>query len=370
MAQKTKKNHKIKEEKIEVAEDLAQSDGRINRYINKVKSNITRRRIIFVVILLAVIGGVFFYRSQKAKNGLETTTVQKGTVKEELILSGDVQAEKYVKMTFPVGGKVAWVGVKEGDKVYQGQALSSIDATTLDAAYQQARATLRKYEATVDYIHDSLKDKSTTETYAERDTRTTAEATKDAAYDAFRAAEYNLKNATLIAPFAGIVTSIGQTSPGVNILATETQIELLDPETIYFSVTADQSEVVDIRVGQKALIILDSFSDKELEGEVSYIGYTPKEGETSIVYEIKISFPQKDLDTTKLKISMTGDAKFILSQKDETLFVPNNFVNSDKNGKFVYLGSKKNKVYVETGLEGEENIEITKGVKEGDKLVD
>ncbi len=107
-----------------------------------------------------------------------------------------------------------------------------------------------------------------------------------------------------------------------------------------------------------------------MEGEVSYIGYTPKEGETSIVYEIKISFPQKDLDTTKLKISMTGDAKFILSQKDETLFVPNNFVNSDKNGKFVYLGSKKNKVYVETGLEGEENIEITKGVKEGDKLVD
>lgn len=368
MAKKTKKNL---EEKIEIAEDIAKSNGKIGNAFRKVKSKLTKRRLIFVSVVVAVVAGIFIYSSQKAKNGVETTLVQKGTIKEELILSGEIQAEKYVKMTFPVGGKVAWVGVEEGDKVYKGQALSSIDSTTLDAAYQQARATLRKYEATVDYIHDSLKDKSTTETYEERDTRTTAEATKDAAYDAFRAAEYNLKNATLIAPFAGIVTSIGESSPGVNILATQTQIELIDPTTIYFEVTADQSEVISIQKDQDATVILDSFSDKEIQGKISFVGITPKEGETSVVYEVKIIFPEENVETSKLKISMTGDAKFIISQKEEALYVPNKFVNSDKNGRFVYLNNKKNKVYIETGIEGEENTEIVGDViKEGDKLVD
>ena len=370
MAGKIKKNHKIKEEKIEIAEDLAQSNGKINGFLNKLKLKLGKRRIVFLVIILVAIGGFLFYRSQKDKNGLETTTVQKGTVKEELILSGEVQAEKYVKMSFPVGGKVAWVGVKEGDSVYKGQALSSIDATTLDAAYQQARSTLRKYEATVDSVHDSLKDKSTTESYSERDTRTTAEANKDYAYDAFRTAEYNLKNATLTAPFAGVVTQIGQTSPGVNIMATETQIELLDPATIYFAVTADQDEVVNIKNGDEVVIVLDSFSNKELKGVVSYVGFTPKQGKSSTVYEVKIKPSDDDLTSLSPKLGMTGDVKFILSQKDDVLFVPNNFVNSDKNGKYVYLNNKKNKVYVETGIEGEENTQITKGVNEGDKLVD
>jgi multidrug efflux pump subunit AcrA (membrane-fusion protein) len=142
MAEKIKKNHKIKEEKIEVAEDLAQSHGKINSYLNKFKFKLTKRRIIFVAVILAIIGGIFIYSSQKAKNSVSTAIVQKGTVSEELVLSGDIQAEKYVKMAFPAGGKVAWVGVKEGDFVYKGQALSSVDSITLDAAYQQARSTL------------------------------------------------------------------------------------------------------------------------------------------------------------------------------------------------------------------------------------
>jgi len=335
-----------------------------------VKSKATKRRVIFVVVLLLVAGGIAFSVIRKNAASVETTTVQKGTIKEELILSGEVKAEKYVQMTFPVGGKIAWVGVAEGDTVRKGQALSSIDSTTLDAAYQQARATLRKYEATVDYVHDSLKDKATTETYSERDTRTTAEVNKDYAYDAFRAAEYNLKNAMLYAPFAGVVTQIGQTSPGVNIMVTETQIELLDPATIYFEVTADQDEIVNIKNGDQVAVVLDSFSDKELKGLVSYVGFTPKEGESSTVYEIKIKLTEGEYEGLNYKLGMTGDAKFVLSQKDDALYVPNNFVNSDKNGKYVYLGNKKNKLYIKVGIEGEENTEIVGDVKEGDKLVD
>lgn len=367
MAKKNLKNNISRD--AEISEDLTQSDGKINKLINKLKSTLTLKRIIIFSVIIIIVIGVLILKLKKAKNGTNSTTVKKGTVTEDLLLSGDIQAEKHVKMTFPVSGKIAWVGVSEGDRVKKGQALSSIDTTTLDTAYQQARATLRKYEATVDYIHDTLKNKSSSETFSEKDTRTTAETNKDYAYDAFRAAEYNLKNATLIAPFEGIITSIGQTSPGVNILFSETQIELLDPATIYFAVTADQSEIINIQKGQKALVILDSFPDKNLEGKVSFVGLTPKEGESSTVYEIKITFDNSNFDTNHFKISMTGDAKFILSQKENALYLPSNFIHSDKKGKYIFLNSKKNKVYVETGLEGEENTEITKGAKEGDTIL-
>jgi multidrug efflux pump subunit AcrA (membrane-fusion protein) len=67
---------------------------------------------------------------------------------------------------------------------------------------------------------------------------------------------------------------------------------------------------------------------------------------------------------------MSGDANFILSQKEDALFVPSEFVNSDKNGRFVNLGRANNKVRVTVGIEGEDQVEITSGVKEGDVLYD
>jgi hypothetical protein len=67
---------------------------------------------------------------------------------------------------------------------------------------------------------------------------------------------------------------------------------------------------------------------------------------------------------------MTGDAKFILSQKDDVLYVPSEFLKSDIKGKFVKVGSVKNKTYVTTGIEGEERVEIVTGVAEGDIVYD
>lgn len=334
------------------------------------KIKFTKRRLVFLGIVFLIIAGIFIISSRRSKKEIISTKVEKGTITEDLILSGEIKAEKYAKMSFPTSGKLAWVGVSEGAWVKKGTALSALDRTTLDASYQQALSTLRKYEATVDKIHDDLKNKDATETYSERDTRTTAEANKDYAYDAFRTAEYNLKNAVLIAPFDGFITYIGSTAPGVNIVFTDTQIEILDPKTIYFEVTADQSEVIDLATDTEVSIILDSFSAAVLKGKTSFISYAPKSGEASIVYRIKIIFTDLENLSDKLRVGMSGDAKFILSQKENALYVPSRFINSDKKGKFVNLGKMGNKVYIKTGIEGEENTEIIGSIKEGDTLYD
>jgi len=334
------------------------------------KSWLTKKKIIIIAALLLSIGtGVFFYFRNQKTNGAETATVSKGVVTEEIILTGQVQAEKHSVMVFPTSGKLAWVGVTEGQQVKKGQALASLDQTTLDAAYQQAMSNYRNYQATADQVLDTVKDHSKDETLTQKATRTTAEVNRDNAYDALRAAEYNLKNGKLYAPFAGVIASLPYKSPGVNVSFTDTIVEIVDPTSIYFEVTADQSEIVNLKDSQEVTVVLDSFQDKNITAKVSFIGLTPIGGVAGTSYKVKVAFINGQFQNY-LRIGMTGDARFIVSQKESALYLPVKFVNSDKDGRYVNLGKVGNKVRVEVGIEGEEKVEIISGVKEGDVVYD
>ena len=324
--------------------------------------------VIIVVLLVGV--GILLSSNGKKNSQLVTTTVQRGPVKEELILSGSVKADKHVTLYFPAGGKLIGVYVKEGDWVRKGQALVSVDKTVLNTVYQQALNNYRSYQAAAENAVDSVKGHSGDETFAQKATRTAAEVARDNSFDAVTAAEYNLRNATLFAPFAGLITSLPFPSPGVNVSFTDPQVEILDPDSIYFEVEADQSEVINIKVGQTVQIVLDSYRDSSFSGKVTFVGYTPKPNEAGTIYRIKVELSVGELGDILPRIGMSGDATFILSQKEDALFVPAEFVNSDKDGKFVNLGRANNKVRVTVGIEGEDQVEIMSGVNEGDVLYD
>ena len=192
------------------------------------KPRFFKRKAFWIFFAIALIAIFFYFRKLSSKDGtVASTEIKRGTIEEVLTLSGEINADEYARLTFPTSGEISWVGVKEGDEVRKGQALAKLDTVVLNSAFQSARATLRAAEATVANIHDQVKDHTGDETYSQKDTRTTAEVTKDKAYEAYVAAEYNLRNATLTAPFAGIVTTLAHPYPGVNVLVTETQAELI-----------------------------------------------------------------------------------------------------------------------------------------------
>ena len=76
------------------------------------------------------------------------------------------------------------------------------------------------------------------------------------------------------------------------------------------------------------------------------------------------------MEEENLKMGMRGDAGFILSKKENVLYVPPKFINSDPKGKYVNKGKSNNKTYVEVGVESEQRVEIISGLKEGDVLYD
>ena len=333
-------------------------------------AKIFKRKKLLIAGVVLVIIGIAIWRLLGRNKNLETATLQKGEVSEELVLSGEINADEYASLVFPTSGEISWVGVKEGDEVKRGQALIKLDTTVLNSAFQQAQATLRAAEATVENVHDQVKDHSGDETYAQKDTRTAAEAAKDKAYEGYIQAEYNLRHSTIVAPFAGIVTYLAHPYSGVNVALTEPQIVLINPDTIYFDVSADQSDVENLFKEQNVTIVLDAVSDKEISGTVDFISYSPKAGEVGAVYKVKVVVDD-GLTSDKYRIGMTGDAKFILSKKDDVLYLPPKYIKQDVNGKYIKLGDAKNKTYIETGVEGEDRVEIVSDkVKEGDIVFD
>ena len=304
------------------------------------------------------------------KNGdFKTTEVKKGTVAEELILSGEIKAREHALLKFQGSGEIGWLGVTEGQWVKKGQLLIRLDTANLYATYEQSVAALRAAQATADRALDDVKDRNDEETFTEAEARTIAEAARDSAYRAKTIAQENLANGGIRAPFDGIVTGIAHPFSGVNILFSESQIEIVNPGSLYVEVSADQSEVIGLTEGQKVTIVLDSFIDEEIQGEIDFISYTPMAGEIGAVYKITIKL-DSSIDPSKARVGMTGDASFVLSEKENVLYVPNQFINTDKEGKYVFKNSSKNKVYVEIGMEGEERIEIMGDIKEGDVLYD
>jgi len=323
-----------------------------------------------MILLLFVLLAAFLYFIRNNNKEVKTTTIQKGNLNEELILSGEVSAINYAKLSFETSGKIVYVGVKEGEKVNKGRLVSKLDSTVLNSNYQIAMSNLRIYDAIAQNVLDQVKDNSDDETFAQKDQRTTAEANKDKAYEAVIVAKRNLDGASLYAPFNGIVTYLAHPYTGVYTTLGAVEAEIIDPSTMYFSVLADQTEVTKISVGQKVEITLDSFENDTYYGVVSNVSFVPKQGESGSIYSIKVSFVDVDLKDSKFKIAMTGDSKFIVSEKNDVLFLPNNYIKQDKDGKFIKINSKGEKKYVETGIESEEYTEVIGDITEGQVVYD
>jgi RND family efflux transporter MFP subunit len=333
--------------------------------LEKKQKRLPSKRVIIVVILLIFL----FYRLRPDKD-VDSAEVMVGDVAEELILSGVVKADEHANLAFQTSGKISWVGVKEGEMVKKGQALVSLDSTNLAADSNIADSTLRSKASSLDKVYDDLKGKEESETFEEKETRTAAETAKDSAVFSLVKAQKNLSNATLYAPFEGLITNITNPYSGGNILFSQSQIEMVNPETIYFEVGADQSEVLNLKEGQDAVIVLDALEKDGIKAKISFISYTPMGGETGTIYKVRLDVEDESFDSSSLRVGMTGDAKFVLEEKSDVLYLPPKFVNSDKNGRYVNLSTKNNKVYVEVGLEGEDRFEITGDIKEGDKVYD
>ena len=325
---------------------------------------------VIIIIVLAILGFIFA-RLQKPATAKKAThhTVKRQTLTQSLTLSGKIDASEKAALRFQTSGRLSWVGVKEGDKVTKYQSLASLDQRDVKAALQKKLNTYLDTRYTFDQTKENYRD-DIIDDPLKRILDKSQLGLSSSVLDV-EIQQLAIEYANLWTPIAGLVTSIGTKIAGVNITPATAEFTVVNPESIYLSVAADQSEVSKIHEGMMANLTFDAYPEEQLVGSVSAIAFTPKSGESSTVYEIKVSLPVSNVDY-KYRIDMTADALFTLSEKPNALAVPTSAITT-KDGKHTVQkvqGKSTITTPVTIGEEYDAMTEITSGLSEGDVIND
>ena len=336
-----------------------------------------RKRIIGGVIAICLLGGGGYYYvhtndSAQTQQKYTTGRVEKGDVKTSISATGTINPVNYVDVSTNVAGKLEKVLVKENDHVTQGQIIAYIDTRQLQAQVDNAKAALDKarldmnrYKALID------QNAVAAQTY---DDAVTAYEQAQSNYDRVSA---DLSDATITAPMSGTVVGTplkaGQTiSTGISTQMIIATIADLSDLEIYL--TVDETDIGSIKQGAKVEFTVDSKPGETFTGYVSEIakGTKGNMGATSnsvVYYTVKVQIPENI--SNNFLPSMTARATIFGEDIKNTLVVPLTAVRTDKQGEYVYVmkDGQPVRTAVSTGVTGDTNVQILKGLSEGDEII-
>lgn len=116
--------------------------------LNHLWNWIKRHKVWSAVIVIIVLGLAFWaLKGSSTNTQINSVKAEKGGIKAEVNVTGNVKPLSDIDLAFERGGRVATLNVAVGDKVYAGQALASVSNADLVANLDQAKANLKKVQA-------------------------------------------------------------------------------------------------------------------------------------------------------------------------------------------------------------------------------
>ncbi len=334
-----------------------------------------RAVIIIAIIVLLIIAGISFRQkgaASKSPNAIETAKVEQKDFVRSVSSSGKTVADRAVSLRFQTSGRLAWVGVKEGDRVAAGRAIAGLDPREVQKNLEKA---LRDYSSQrndfeelwrVTYMgtaNPSTALNDTAKRILEKNQWDLEQAILDVELK-----DLALQYATLVTPIAGVVTHIDTKVAGVNITPAGATFEIVDPGSLVFEANIDEVDVGTISVGLPTLVSLDAFPGREFVATVSAIAYSAQiSSGGATVFPVTVSFSE----VQSLRVGFNGDVTIQTEKIENTLVVPDVAVRGEGAERYVYRkkGSKYEKVNVVVGPSSDDEIVITGGLSAGDEVV-
>jgi len=319
----------------------------------------------FIIIISLIFGAYRYYSSSQVE--YTEHQVKRTNLRDTLELSGKVSSDRSASMRFLAGGLVTYLGPKEGEEVKQWQTIASLDSRQLQKVMDQKlnlyAIQRNTFDQTIDDNDNSVPDGELGDTLMRllaKNQYQLENTIKDVEYQ-----DLTLKLARLSSPISGILVQSPINTPNVQVTPTDTWL-VVDPDSLYFSADLDESDLSRVTLGQKVIITLDAFPDREMESTVLSIAYSPKETTVGTTYEIKLSLPKDELSS--LRLGLNGTSAIVLSEKDAVLSLPSSAL-SVKDGRYfvtVKNGSKYEERAIETGIENGGVVEIVSGLGDQD----
>jgi multidrug efflux pump subunit AcrA (membrane-fusion protein) len=230
---------------------------------------------------------------------------------------------------------------------------SSVNYTTLEKAYSEAKATAEKAQTTYD---DAAKKFNTVNAnYFDAVDALNKGVTDDDLEDL----KTDLANCTLKAETGGTVTAINAT---VGSAASGTVATISNTSALQITVSVDEYDIQSIQKGMKATISSDAI-DSTLNGTVttvSPVATTSNSGQSSSSFSVVVTI---DGETDALLIGMSAEVKIILSSTGDVYTVPIDAVGTDDSGNSViYVKNDSGEfepVVVTTGDSNDYYIEVS-----------
>ena len=417
------------------------------------------------VLALGILVGVTVYQSHKNLVTVQTGKAQKQSLSSVVSASGEIKPKTYVNIGANAFGKIIKLHVKEGDRVKKGDVLAQLenvqstadvnankaslqaaetDYVAAEAGLQTSRADLNRAQSDADHArldweraqglyksaliakqdYDTKKAawESAEAGLAQAQARVEqAKAQKDSAQRHISQNQANLtrvadvlQKTVYVAPYDGVITNLpvreGETVVmGIQNAPGSTLMTLADMSVITAEVKVDETDIVNVRMGQAAEVTIDAIPRKVFHGTVSEIGdnaivrstgvstsqaTSTSEEAKDFKVVVTLSDAPEDLrpglsTTAKITTATRSDVVSIpiqaLTVRNQADLVPKDAkgavhaapappIDASKakqeiQGVFVIRNKKAEFVPVDTGISGTTDIEVTKGLKEGDEVI-
>jgi HlyD family secretion protein len=358
-----------------------------------------------VILLVAVVA--YWFLGASAAVTYVTAPVTKGTISRGVTATGSINPVLTITVGSYVSGVIQQIDCDFNTKVKKGQLCAKIDPRPYQtiveqdrASVESARAQLIKDQANLAYARINARRYSNllAQNAASADSydiaknaldQAAAQITLDQAAIGQRiavlnAALVNLGYTNIVSPVDGTVVSrnvtMGQTvaasfqTPTLFLIAT-------DLSKMQVDTNVSESDVGEIRVGNKAKFRVEAFPDHAFAGTVKQVRQAPQTVQNVVTYDVIVAVENASL---LLKPGMTATVKIVTARRDGVLRVPDQALRyipgglaaaSQQTGApppqiWLLRDGKPLRVQVATGLDDDTSTEITSGdVHEGDTVI-
>jgi len=235
-----------------------------------------------------------------------------------------------------------------------------------NTAVDQAQERLEVLKAQIKLAKEEIKLK---ESRLENDSRL-AQAMVDRAAANLEVEDIQLSYATITAPIDGIVALVS-TQEGETVAASLNApnfITLIDLRKLEVTVFVDETDIGRIKVGQKAIFTVDTYSEKFFKGKVREIHPKAVIKDNVVNYEVILDIEKNNV--SKLRPEMTANVVVTTGTRKNVLTIPKTAVKREGKKTFTVMEIDGKLVdrSVELGWRDGKIIEVISGLKGGERV--
>ncbi|HRG02789.1 MAG: efflux RND transporter periplasmic adaptor subunit [Bacteroidia bacterium] len=352
-------------------------------------------KITLWVLLGLVVLGTFYFLYQKSKPKIiryEIETVTSGSIEKRTVATGKVEPRNEILIKPQMSGIISEVYKQAGDAVKAGDVIAKIkvvpDMVNLNAsesrvqlaklAYEQALTVYNRDKALFDkkVISKEEFEKSTLTLNNNKEELKTAQDNLSLVREGIssRTAAYSntLVRSTVTGTILDVPVKVGNSVIQSNNFNDGTTIATVaNLNDMLFVGKLDETEVGRIHTGMPMTITIGALQDHKLAANLEYIAPKGTEESGAIMFQMKASV--KIPSDIFVRAGYSANAEIMLEQAIDVLTIPESCLEFSNDSAFVYLLTKDEpqefkKTVVKTGLSDGINIQLTQGLKLGEKI--